>query len=309
MKKQLITILGPTGIGKTKLSIKLAKLFNVEIISADSRKIYKELDVGVATPSKSELEEVPHHFIKHKSIFENYTVADYEKEVMSLLENLFKKNDLVLLVGGSGLFINAINIGLDEFPEVDESERKKIIDLYEKEGIEKLQTMLNELDPLYYKSVDRYNPRRLVRAIEVSLSSGKPYSSFLKKRKKRKFTCTKIGLTAQREVLYNRIGKRVDFMIEEGLQKEAESLRNVDRLNSLQTVGYKEWNPFFENAVSLETVIKEIKKNTRRYAKKQITWFKKDKGIHWFLFDEKVEVVYEYIVDKLKKENSVKDEG
>ena len=289
MTKYLIIVVGPTAIGKTALSIKLANHFKAEIISCDSRQFFKEMKIGTAVPSDEELVSAKHHFIQNKSIFDNYTVGDFEKEALSKLENLFKTNNFALLVGGSGLYVNAVLQGFDTFPEIDSKIRAEIQLNYESLGLIYLQEKLKETDLVYYNFLlennpqTLQNPQRLMRFVEVGLGTGKPYSSFLNQEKKqRDFIPIIIGLEANREALYNRINLRVDIMIEQGLVEEAKSLYAYKNLNALQTVGYRELFEYFEGKISLEFAIEEIKKNTRRFAKRQMTWFKRTEGIHWF---------------------------
>lgn len=296
MKKTLISVIGPTGIGKTKLAIKIAQHYNTEIISADSRQFFKEMSIGTAVPSKEELESAPHHFIQHKSILEPYTVGDFEKDAIKLLEALFKKHDIVVMVGGSGLYIDAVSNGFDEFPTVDPKIRLELNKMFNDEGIEPLQDKLKELDEKYYTTVDIENPQRVIRALEVCIGSGKPYSSFLnKKNTKRAFKTVTVGISAERELIYDRINKRVDIMMESGLLKEAESLISHKGLNALQTVGYKELFKFFDKEWALDFAISEIKKNTRRFAKRQGTWFKKNPNTLWVNYDYKIENVLKEI--------------
>lgn len=296
MNKNLIVIVGPTAIGKTNLSILLAKYFNCEIVSADSRQFYKEMYIGTAAPSKDELKEAKHHFIQHKSIKEEYSVGDFEKDALTKLTELFKHNDYAILIGGSGLYINAVTNGLDHFPETNIEIRKKLQEEYTNKGIESLQQQLKILDPEYYKKVDLSNTHRVMRAIEVCISSGLPYSSFLTKpKKKRPFRIIKIGITADREVIYERINKRVDLMMEEGLMEEAKSLYSFKALNALNTVGYKEIFKYLDREWDIDFAISEIKKNTRRFAKRQLTWFKKDTEIKWFNYDENTTSIFSYI--------------
>jgi tRNA dimethylallyltransferase len=298
-KKYLIAIVGPTAIGKTAVSIALAKYFNAEIISADSRQFFKEMNIGTAVPTKDELTKVPHHFIQHISIEDEYSVGDFERDALQLLEEKFKKHDLIFLVGGSGLYIDAVLKGLDSFPDINPKVRAELQELYDQNGIESLQKQLKQKDPEYYQKVDTQNPHRLIRALEVCIQSGKPYSSFLGKNKpKRPFEILKIGLEAERKVLYDRINKRVDIMMENGLIEEAKQLEGKKHLNALQTVGYKELFSFFKNEISLESAIEEIKKNSRRYAKRQLTWLRKDEAVKWFKYNESIEKIIQYI--KLK---------
>ncbi|MFE3848405.1 tRNA (adenosine(37)-N6)-dimethylallyltransferase MiaA [Flavobacterium sp. LB3P45] len=303
--KYLITIVGPTAIGKTSLSIVLADYFNCEIISCDSRQFFKEMTIGTAVPSKSELASAKHHFIQNKSIFENYTVGDFEKQATAKLDELYLKNDYVILVGGSGLYVDAILKGFDEFPEIDISVRSEITANYEKLGIRYLQQKLEALDPGYYKTLllenpqTIQNPQRMMRFVEVCIGSGKPYSSFLnQKQNSRNFTTILIGLEADRKIIYNRINQRVDIMMNEGLLAEAKSLLPNKELNALQTVGYRELFSYFYREISLEFAIEEIKKNTRRFSKRQLTWFKRNQNTKWFDFETPYDVIVNYINSK-----------
>jgi len=281
--KYLITIIGPTAIGKTSLSIDLAQHFNCDIISCDSRQFFKEMRIGTAVPSPEELAGAQHHFIQNKSIFENYTVGDFEKEAITKLNKLFITNDYVVMVGGSGLYVDAVLKGFDDFPEIGASVREEVTSNYEKSGIEYLQTELEKRDPNYFEVVAKENPQRMMRALEVCIGSGKPYSSFLNQKKNtRNFTPILIGLEAERSVIYHRINQRVDIMMNEGLLAEAKELFPHKDLNALQTVGYRELFSHFEGEISLEFAIEEIKKNTRRFAKRQLTWFKRNEETKWF---------------------------
>lgn len=291
-RKTLLTIVGPTAIGKTRMAIALATHFGTEILSCDSRQFFKELRIGTAVPSTEELMAAPHHFIQHKSIFEAYSVGDFERDAIALLDKLFKKHDVVVMVGGSGLYAKAIIDGLDDFPEVDEVIRQELNEAYAQKGIEYLQELLKTLDEVQYNQMDVQNPQRLIRALEVCRASGKPYSSFLqRKEKQRDFTSVQIGLTADRTEVYERINKRVDMMLEEGLLIEAQDMMPYKHLNALQTVGYKELFSFFEGECSFEAAIEAIKMNTRRFAKRQFTWFQKDKRIKWFDYRSSLEEV------------------
>lgn len=282
-KKILLTVVGPTAIGKTSLAIDLALHFGAEIISCDSRQFFKEMSIGTAVPSSEELTKVKHHFIQHKSIFDTYSVGDFERDAITLLKELFKQHNVVIMVGGSGLYADAVVYGLDDFPEVSPEIRNELNELYQIQGITYLQTRLKYLDPVQYAQMDVQNPQRMMRALEVCIASGKPYSSFLNKKETlRDFTNITIGLTAEREVVYNRINERVELMLENGLLIEAQTLFPHKKLNALQTVGYRELFDFFEGKTSLDFAIEEIKKNTRRFAKRQYTWFHKNKDIHWF---------------------------
>jgi tRNA dimethylallyltransferase len=288
MTKTLIVILGPTGIGKTDLSIDIAKYYNAEIVSSDSRQIYKELKIGTAVPSELQLSIVKHHFISNKSIYDYYNASMFEFEVIDLLNKLFIDHDEVIMTGGSGLYINAVCDGIDELPTIDEQLREDLRKKFNTEGIESLRKQLKLLDPEYYKSVDLKNPKRLLKALEVSLMTGKPYSSLLSKtKKKRDFSIVKIGLMRDRDQLYERINKRVDIMVNDGLVEEAKMYFKDRDLNSLNTVGYKELFQYFDGSICLDKAIELIKRNSRRYAKRQISWFKRDSEINWFHPDEK----------------------
>ena len=274
--KTLLYISGPTGIGKTKLSISLAKSFDTEIISCDSRQFYKEMKIGTAVPNQNELAEVKHNFIQHKSIHDTYTVGEFEKDVLVKLKELYKSKNIIIMVGGSGMYADAVMFGLDKFPKVLNKVRSQINLFYQTHGLYSLQQLLLEKDPKYYSRVDINNPMRLIRALEVCISSEKPYSSFLgKKLINRSFISKTIILNCSRTMLYDRINNRVDSMVKSGLELEAKKLMKHKDLPSLKTVGYKELFPYFEGKISLEKAISEIKKNTRRYAKRQITWLKK----------------------------------
>jgi len=282
-KKFLVCIVGPTAIGKTALSLRLARYFNTEILSGDSRQFYREMKIGTAVPSEEELQLVKHHFIQTRSIREDYSVGAFEQDAITLLKELFRTRDVLIMVGGSGLYVDAVCKGLDEFPDVDPGIRKALQNDLQQKGLSYLQEKLKALDPKSYGQLDLQNKQRLVRALEVCLSSGRPYSSFLSNpRKKRDFTAIKIGLTAEREVIYGRINARVDRMMEEGLLEEARSLLPFRELNALQTVGYRELFEYLDGNRSLQGAVQEIKKNTRRFAKRQTTWYRKDKDIHWF---------------------------
>ena len=277
MKKHLIVIAGPTGIGKTDLSIRLAKQYQAEIISCDSRQFYREMNIGTAVPNKKDLAEVKHHFIQNLSIENPYTVGDFEKDALTKIDELHQKNDVVIMVGGSGLYIDAVCKGLDDFPKIPTDIRARLNQRLVHEGIESLEQELNKLDPDYHKIVDKSNPHRIIRALEVCLVSGKAFSSFRKKQEKtRTFNTIKIILNRDRETLYERINLRVNKMMKEGLLEEVKNLLPYREFNALQTVGYKELFAYFDGECNLETAIEEIKKNTRRYAKRQMTWFRRD---------------------------------
>jgi tRNA dimethylallyltransferase len=279
----LITIVGPTAIGKTALSIQLARYFNTEIISCDSRQFYKEMTIGTAVPDAEELAAAPHHFIQNRSITEDYNVGQFEKDALSLLTELFKKHDVVIMVGGSGLYVDAVLKGLDYFPKVDERIRKELAQELASKGITHMQNRLKEVDPVSYDEIAIDNPQRLLRALEVTLGSDLPYSSYKNKPKSpRAFRSIKIGLHADRNIIYSRINERVLIMIKNGLLEEVKRLHAFKELNALQTVGYKELFTHLEDQCSLEEAISEIQKNTRRFAKRQLTWFRKDPATLWF---------------------------
>ena len=286
----LITIVGPTAIGKTALSIQLANAFNASIISCDSRQFFKEMTIGTAVPEPNELAAAKHYFIQNRSVFDSYNVGEFERDALEKLEALFKENPIQIMVGGSGLYVDAVLNGLDYFPEVNPKIREALLFKLEKEGIEVLQKQLKELDLETYKLIAIDNPHRIMRALEVCIGSGIPYSTFKNKPKKqRNFNNIKIGLNADREIIYNRINQRVDAMIDNGLIEEAKTLYAHKELNALQTVGYRELFSFFDGNFTKEFAISEIKKNSRRFAKRQLTWFKRDKNTLWF----------DYLTDKL----------
>lgn len=300
--KYLIIILGPTGIGKTNLSIDIAKHFDTEIVSSDSRQIYKELKIGTAVPSNEQLRAVNHHFIGNKSIFDYYNVSMYEIEVNYFLEEFYKNNSIALLVGGSGMYIDAVCYGIDDLPSIDFEIRNHLQQKFENEGIESLRFELKRLDPEHYKKVDLKNPKRILKALEICLQTGKSYTSFLTNPKKHRiFKTIKIGLNRNREELHNIINQRVDTMISEGLVKEAKQFYEHKNLNSLNTVGYKEFFAHFAGEYDLNTAIELLKRNTRRYARRQLTWFNKDKEINWFEPNNKSEIIN--FIEKKIKEN------
>jgi len=292
MRGTLIVVCGPTASGKTKLAIQLAKQFKAEIISADSRQVYKELKIGSAPPSDVELKEAKHHFIASRNLDDDYNAGAYEKDVLQLLDKLFTQNKYSILVGGSGLYIDSVCNGFDDVPSSFTEIRKQLQDLYEAKGIEQLQNKLKELDPDYYTKIDLSNPQRLMRALEVCIGTGKPYSFFREgKRNSRDFRIIKIGLEFPRDVLYKRIDARVDEMMKAGLLEEAINLISKKHLNALQTVGYKELFDFFENKTTLDEAVDLIKRNSRRYAKRQLTWFRRNKEIQWFSPDNIEEII------------------
>lgn len=300
MSKYLISIVGATAIGKTALSIKLANHFNTEIISCDSRQFFKEMTIGTAVPSSEELNAAKHHFIQHISIFDGYNVGQFEKDAIATLDELFKKHDIVIMVGGSGLYVDAVIKGLDDFPKVDPNIRSTLNEQLENEGIVSLQQQLQKLDPVYYKRVALENPHRLIRALEICIGSGKPYSSFLKdKTASRNFTAIKVGLTADRPIMYDRINRRVNIMMDEGLLEEAKVLYPHKTLNALQTVGYRELFEYMDGNCTLEFAVSEIQKNTRRFAKRQGTWFRRDENTLWFDYEENIETIVKEIESRL----------
>lgn len=290
--KKLIVLLGPTASGKTSLSIEIAQKLNTEILSCDSRQFYKELKIGAAPPSKEELAIVKHHFIHHLSINENYSIGQFEKDAINKITALFKAHNYLLLVGGSGLYIDAICNGIDKIPNISNNVREKINNEYKKNGITWLQEKIKKIDPDFYKSADINNPQRLKRCYEVFHQTGKRFSTFHKKeKKKRNFEIIKIGIKTDREQLYKKINTRVDKMIKNGLVNEAELLKKFRKKNALNTVGYKELFNYFNQNIELDIAIEEIKKNTRRLAKRQLTWFRKDKNINWYLKSEKNKII------------------
>ena len=300
-QKHLISLVGPTAIGKTALSIALANHFQTEIISADSRQFYKEMQIGTAAPTEAELNAAPHHFIHHKSVLENYNVGDFEKDAIETLKKLFNKHDVIVMVGGSGLYVDAIIKGLDEFPKVDSSIRETLNEALAIEGLEHLQNKLKTLDPLSYETIAMDNPHRVMRALEICIGSGKPYSTFLNKDKaERPFKTITIGLTAERAIIYDRINKRVDLMMANGLLEEAKTLQPLQYLNALNTVGYSELFKFLGGEWSLDFAVSEIKKNSRRYAKRQLTWFRKKEDVFWFDHQAPLSEVIEVIEQNLE---------
>lgn len=296
MKPVLITVVGPTAIGKTNFAIKLAKHFQCEIISCDSRQFFKEMSIGTAVPSAEELKEIPHHFIQQISIHDSYNVGQFELDALSLLEQLFQKNPIQVMVGGSGLYVDAVTKGFDDFPEITEEKRHFIRISYKENGLKFLQDYLTENDPDYYNFLKKNNPQtlknpqRLMRFCEVCHSTGKPYSSFIKGPKiERNFTVITLGLEAPREIMYERINKRVDIMMKGGLLDEVKHLRDYAHLNALQTLGYRELFAHLDGQCTLETAVEEIKKNTRRFAKRQLTWFKRNPETFWLPYDIPIE--------------------
>jgi tRNA dimethylallyltransferase len=302
----LLTIIGPTAIGKTALSLALANHFSSEIVSCDSRQFYKEMQIGTAVPSQTELSIAPHHFIQTKSIFEPYSVGDFEREALQKIEELFTQQNVQIMVGGSGLYVDAILKGFDDFPAIEPSVREEIKREYETKGLIYLQETLEKTDFNYYQTLHKenpqtlQNPQRMMRFLEVSVGSGKPYSSFLNQKKNtRKFTSIIIGLEAEREIMYDRINGRVDLMMQEGLLEEAKKLYLNRHLNALQTVGYRELFDYFDDKTSLDFAIEQIKKNTRRFAKRQLTWFKRTENVKWFDYEEAISTITKSVEKKI----------
>ena len=288
--KKLISIIGTTGIGKTKLAIEIAKHFETEIISCDSRQFFKEMNIGTATPSPEELAEVPHHFIGNLSVQDYYSIGQYEKEAIQKIEELFQKHDIVILVGGSMMYEKAVIEGLHDLPEANEENQRKLEQILEEDGIEKLQNILQNLDPEYFNKVDKDNPRRLFRAIDIIWQTGKSYTQNISEQmNQRDFEVIRIGIQAPRETIYDRINQRVDLMLENGLLKEAESLIPFKNNLALQTVGYSELFKYFDGTWTLDFALEEIKKNSRRFAKRQLTWYRKEENINWVNFEKSVQ--------------------
>lgn len=291
-KKYLILVVGPTAVGKTNLCLNLAKKFNTEIVSCDSRQFYREMNLGTAKPSPEELQQIPHHLINSLSIEDEYDVRKFETDALEILQKIFQKNSIAIMTGGSGLYADAITKGLDEIPDVDQEIRKTIISEFEEKGLEWLQTQIQEVDPEYYDQVDRQNPQRLMRALEVFRGTGLKFSSFrVKKKAVRPFQILKIGLERDREELYRRIDLRMDQMIDAGLFDEADALFGRRHLNALQTVGYSEVFGYLEGKYDKQEAIRLLKRNSRRYAKRQLTWFRRDSEIHWFHPDQEDEIM------------------
>ncbi len=283
MQKYLIVITGPTGIGKSNTGILLAKQFHSEIISADSRQIFREMTIGTAVPTKEELSEVKHHFIHSHSVTENYNASRYETEAIELIEKLFVSYNILFLVGGSMLYIDAICKGIDEIPDIPAEIRDSVKHQYKTGGLESLRLQLKKLDPDYYKAVDLKNHARIIHALEVCLLTGKTYSSFrLNRNKPRSFKIIKIGLNCDRELLHNKINNRVDQMITHGLEEEARNLFHLRDLSTMNTVGYREFFDYFDGTITKAQAVELIKRNSRRYARKQITWFRNDPDVKWF---------------------------
>ncbi|MBD3582961.1 tRNA (adenosine(37)-N6)-dimethylallyltransferase MiaA [Flavobacterium selenitireducens] len=303
MSKFLITIVGPTAIGKTALGIELAQAFDCEIISCDSRQFYREMAIGTAVPEADELAAATHHFIHNKSIFERYTVGDFETDAIAKLDELFETRDVAVMVGGSGLYVDAVLNGFDEFPEIDSAVRAAVSADYAKYGLTHLQSEVRKYDPYYFAEADIQNPQRMMRALEVCIGTGQPYSSFRKRETKvRRFTPIVIGLDAPRGIIYDRIDKRVDIMLEKGLVEEAQAVYPYRQLNALQTVGYRELFDYFDGKTNLETAVEAIKTNTRRFAKRQLTWFRRNNDTTWFAFDDRLSI-HAYIANTMSQKS------
>lgn len=298
--KFLIVIAGPTGIGKTNLAIQLAEEYNTEIISADARQFYKELNIGTAKPDAEQLAAVPHYFINNISIHDNYSVGQYEQAALQILDTVFAVYDVVILVGGSGLYIDVILNGLDNLPASDAEIRKEVITIFESKGLKYLQEYISKNDPEYFRIADIQNPQRMMRAMEIILQTGKPFSSFRKKNSaERNFNSIQICLDMEREKLYQQINARVDVMMQNGLLQEVKQLFPYRHLNALQTVGYKELFEYLDGNFTLENAINKIKQNTRNYAKRQLTWFRKDKNYTWFN-PKDYDAIKKFIKEKLQ---------
>ena len=292
MEKTLLVLAGPTAVGKTSCGIDIARHFHTEIISADSRQIYRECSIGTAVPSPAELARVRHHFIQVVSVKEAYNASMYEFQVLAKLEELFEKHDLVLMVGGSGLYIDAVCHGIDDLPTIDPALRKQLLFRLESDGLEALNQELKELDPVTYKQVDLKNHMRVLKALEVSIQTGKPYSSFLSaKKKKRPFRILRMALDMERELLYDRINKRVESMMEDGLLEEVKQLQPLRNYTAMKTVGYRELFKHLDGKLSLEEAVDLIQRNTRKFARKQLTWFRKENRYQWFSPEDKVEMI------------------
>lgn len=300
MAKNLLVIIGPTGVGKTELSLRIAENFGTEIVSADSRQLYANLKIGTAAPTHEELQRVPHHFIGTLQLTDYYSAAQYEEDALKLLDHLFQTKDVVILTGGSMMYVDAVCKGIDDIPTVDEETRKTLLERYEKEGLEQLCAELKLLDPDYYKIVDLKNHKRVIHALEICYMTGKTYTSFRTQEKKtRPFRMIKIGLTRDREELYARINQRVDIMMEQGLLDEVKQVYPYRQLNSLNTVGYKELFNYLDGEWALPFAIDKIKQNSRIYSRKQMTWFKRDEEIRWFHPNQEEDILT-YIKQKIQ---------
>lgn len=289
--KTLLVLLGPTGVGKTDLSIELARHYRTSVISCDSRQIYKEMNIGTAVPEREQLAAVPHFFIQTVSVRDYFNCWEFEQQALRKIRELFEERDVVVMAGGSMMYIDAVCKGIDEMPTIDDEVRASVKEMFERDGIEASRLLLKKLDPEWYARVDLKNGKRVMHALEVCLMTGKPYSSFLMRTvKEREFNIVKIGLNREREELFDRINRRVDIMVESGMEEEARALYPLRHLNALNTVGYKEWFDYFDGKFDREEAIRLIKRNTRRYAKKQLTWYRNDSDIHWFHPSQKEEI-------------------
>ncbi len=299
MYKYLISIVGPTAIGKTSLAIQLAEKYSTEIISADSRQFYREMNIGTAKPSVSELNSAKHHLINNKSVVDNYSIGEFEQDAIKLISNIHSRSNIAVLVGGSGLYLDVINYGLDQIPKTEKNIRNSLNNDFESKGLIYLQNKLKKIDLITYNNIDLNNSRRIIRALEATISNGKPYSSFLNKKKvNRDFKVIEIGINAERELVYQRINNRVDDMVNQGLINEVKKLIKYKHLNSLNTIGYKEIFRYLNGDISLEFAVNEIKKNSRRFAKRQITWFKSNNNIIWFNQNYKIDNIIK-VIDEL----------
>lgn len=299
MDKTLIVITGPTAVGKTQLCLGIARHFNIPVINADSRQIYKELSIGTAKPTEKEIQDIRHYFVGTLSLQDYYSASIFEQQVLELLDNLFLENDYALMSGGSMMYIDAVCDGIDDIPTIDDATRETMKRRLKDEGLERLVEELHRLDPEYYAIVDRQNPKRVVHALEICTMTGKTYTSFRKKvKKERPFKIVKIGLNRDREELYGRINARVDQMMKEGLLNEARNVYQLKDLNALNTVGYKELFKYIEGIWSLDEAVERIKGNTRRYARKQLTWYKKDPMIRWFHPNQREEIINYILSEK-----------
>ncbi|MGD2035500.1 MAG: tRNA (adenosine(37)-N6)-dimethylallyltransferase MiaA [Bacteroidales bacterium] len=300
MQKYLIVICGPTGIGKTKIAVEIAKAFDCEIVSADSRQLFREMRIGTAVPSEEDLGSVPHHFVRSHSIHQNYNASLFEEEVLAFLNNYYAEKDTAVLAGGSGLYIHAVCEGIDELPSIDPEIRTRWQRTHEEKGTEFLLARIAEIDPQYLHKADKKNPKRLLKAIEVYEMTGRPYSSFLNKQKKhRSFHTLRIGINTSRELLYKQINERVENMLREGLVDEARELHPYRDLTPLNTVGYKELFDYFEGKISLEEAKEQIKNHSRAYARRQLTWFRQNRSVRWFEPGD-VQKIKEYISEVIR---------
>lgn len=302
MRKTLIVVLGPTGIGKSDLAIQVARHFNTDIVSADSRQVYRELSIGTAVPPAEDLQKVTHHLIQSHSIHDYFSAALYEQLALEIIEEQFKTKDQLVLTGGSMMYIDSLCYGIDDIPHADIDIRNNLVKEYEEKGLDHIRLQLKQLDPVYYEQVDLKNPKRILHALEICLTSGQTYSSMrTQQRKTRPFQIIKIGLNRDRQELYDRINLRVDKMIEAGLVEEARSVFQFRNLNSLNTVGYKELFAYFNGETDLDKAIELIKRNSRRYAKKQLSWFRRDDSIEWFLPEDEEKII-EFISSRMEQQ-------